>query len=356
MISFIDTFFPVPDYMRIPTVGIDISDRSVKYVELKHTNQGVVTGRFGDHEIAPDVVVGGVIKDKKVLVEVLQKIKTELGILHARVSLPEEKVFLFDITVPRVGKQDIYDAIVFQIEEQVPLAKDDVVFDYELISADEHRFHVQVHVVPVAMAEAYVEVLSEGGFVPVGLELEAQAIARTLATSVFEKPVIVVDLGRARTNISLIVNGIVTFTKTITASGQKITDAIVAATEVTPKAAEKEKKKIQLSVEKQAAFDDPAYHAAETYAIEIAEAIKKYVSLWERGTENKNKVKHVLLAGGGANLGGLSAYLSEKTGFHVDLVDKYPSEIFSTHKKAPKQNILDFSTATGLALGDFTYD
>ena len=64
-------FFPVPNFLRARSFGLDISDESLKFLELITTKNGIEVGRHGERSIPPGVVESGKIKDPKRLEEVL---------------------------------------------------------------------------------------------------------------------------------------------------------------------------------------------------------------------------------------------------------------------------------------------
>jgi len=63
--------FPPPKFLSMPAVGVDISDSSIHFVELKSGKNGLVVSDFGEKEIATGVIEGGEIKNPKKLIEIL---------------------------------------------------------------------------------------------------------------------------------------------------------------------------------------------------------------------------------------------------------------------------------------------
>ena len=58
-------FFPAPYFLSTPSFGLDISDESIKFVELLTTKNGIRLGRHGERQISPGIVELGKIKDTK---------------------------------------------------------------------------------------------------------------------------------------------------------------------------------------------------------------------------------------------------------------------------------------------------
>ncbi len=84
--------FPVPSRIAMPAVGLDISDHSVKFLELVHSHDGYRVGRFATKEIPEGIIVGGTITKRDALVTLLSDFRKEHGLTFVRASLPEEPI------------------------------------------------------------------------------------------------------------------------------------------------------------------------------------------------------------------------------------------------------------------------
>ena len=62
-------FFPTPNFFAESSFGLDISDESLKFVELIPTNHGIKLGRYGERKIPIGVIESGKIKDLKKMEE-----------------------------------------------------------------------------------------------------------------------------------------------------------------------------------------------------------------------------------------------------------------------------------------------
>ena len=82
--SFFTRVFPTPKFLAMPAVGIDISDDSIRFVELVNKKEGKILSRFGEYKIPAGLVLNGEIQDVEKLSEELKKIKELLdsGIIN----------------------------------------------------------------------------------------------------------------------------------------------------------------------------------------------------------------------------------------------------------------------------------
>ena len=114
-------YFPTPSYLAMNSFAIDISDQSLKYGELLPTSLGLRLGRFGHEKIPSGVVVSGKIEQEENLVNILKALKKKENLNFVRVSLPEEQMYLFTLSLPKASNKEIKDMILLQIEEHIPL-------------------------------------------------------------------------------------------------------------------------------------------------------------------------------------------------------------------------------------------
>ena len=114
--------------------ALDISDSSIKYGELLTTQDGLRLGRFGQVKIPSGVIVSGKIEDEKTLIAILTDLKNRERLHFVRVSLPDEQMYLFTLSIPQIDASNLKEAILLQIEEYILLSALDTTFDYVVIS------------------------------------------------------------------------------------------------------------------------------------------------------------------------------------------------------------------------------
>jgi Tfp pilus assembly PilM family ATPase len=143
-----------------------------------------------------------------------------------RVSLPEEQVYIFNVTIPSMKSGDVRNAIMLQLEDHVPVATIDAVFDYDLFIQTDTEMTFQVAVISQAVIDSYFTLCSKDtGFTPLSFELEAQSIARAIVPEEDKRAFMVIDFGETRTGISVVYKGLVLFTSTIDVGGHNLTEA-----------------------------------------------------------------------------------------------------------------------------------
>ncbi|MCX6753177.1 MAG: pilus assembly protein PilM [Candidatus Nomurabacteria bacterium] len=348
-------FFPIPRFISQPSFGLDISDESIKYIEILQTHNGLHIGHFGEKKIPPGVISSGKITNSTLLKEVLLSIKKEEGMKSVRVSLPEEQVYLFKINVPKEKNTNIREVIELSLEGYVPIPPSEIIFDYEIYNEDEDIFEVQVSAVPKQVVESYISVFKDCNLNVPSFELEAQAAARALIKKDDMETYMIVDFGNERTGLSIISKGLVVFASTLDVGGVMLTKLIEKDFKISFAEAEQVKLKYGLTrnVDKKDVFS-VLLNGVSILRDEIDKNFIYWHTHKDENGKDRPEIKKILLCGGDSNLIGLVEYLSITMHQKVEMADVW-SNIVSHEKYIPTMSFeesLSYSTAIGLALGD----
>src|SRR3989338_8063181 len=92
-------FFPPPKFLDLPSVGIDLSDQSIKFVELEQKGQELRIKHFGEKIFPIGLIQNGEILNRQDLITLIKKFRIENNFEYVHASLPEEKAFLFKTIV-----------------------------------------------------------------------------------------------------------------------------------------------------------------------------------------------------------------------------------------------------------------
>lgn len=349
-------FFSTPKFLEMPSFGLDISDESIKYVELLATEDGIKLGRYGEKKIPPGVIELGEIKDQMKLEGLLYALKNEQNMHSVRVSILESQIYLFKVFLDKDGLTDIRQSIELSLEEHIPIPAPEAIFDYDIIAEHDTNLEIQVAAVQQNIIQLYLSVFTNIGLAVHSFELEAQAIARAIIKKGDPETYMIVDFGEKRTGIFIVTNGIVMFTSTIDIGGDVLDGMIEKNFKVTKP--EAEKMKIQYGLQRNAANKEMFSVLLNSVSI-LKDELTKHFVYWhthedEDGTRNP-PIKKILLCGGDSNLVGLTEYLSVTMKTEVEMANVWIN-ILETEKNIPNidfKHALSFASAIGLALGDF---
>ena len=321
------SLFPPPSYMALPSIGLDISDTSLKYVSFvpsMRTKNIRILDKWGDISIPDNVLQNGEINDVKILTDVLKEFKIKTGAEYVRVSLPEERAYIFETKIKKnVPLKEIHSLLEFRLEENVPISARDALFDYQMLSSDSKSNEVQV-VVAAYQKETvlkYYDVCRAAGLTPLSFEVESQAMARAVVPAQFKDTVMLLDFGRSRTGVGIVQNGDLLYTSTIDIGGRHLSQVL---RKVVGDLAESELTNIKNTSGLIRGVEDArVYEALISTVSVIKDEIASRMQYWHLKDDNRNnrRIKKIILCGGSVNLKGLLEYLTESLGMPCEKAD-----------------------------------
>ena len=353
-----ERWFPTPLLIIPHSVGIDISDSSVKWLGLMPLPEhGYRVSTYGSLDVPEGVVKGGVIHDVQALALVLKEVKKKIpGIIRAHAALPEEPAYVFSMRVPEhTSREQILRLIEFEFEGRVPIPPTAAVYDFDVIEEKgSEGVEIGVTVFPRDIAESYAQAFAAAGLELFSLEIEARSISRAIIGGIDEPITLVVDFGLARTGFAVVKCGIPIFTSTVEIGGAGLTRALIEQLSFSDKEAEVFKNEKGLL-----STDENAKKAVETMkssALMLAEEVGRHFHYWdtrrdEHG-ERMTPVGRVLIVGGSSNLKGLSDVIAMKVQAPTSRGNIW-GNICSFDDYIPpidRRVSLQFATAAGLAL------
>ncbi len=357
MKSFFIDFFPPPDYLSMPAVGLDISDLSIKYAELMRKDGDIAIRNFGEMLMPAGMIEAGEIKDKEKLIEFLKPLKKEFKSKYIISCLPEEKAFLAKFEIPIMKDEDIKSALEMQIEENVPLTSQEAIFDFDVIKGapDSNHFDIFMIAFHKNTVNDYTEVFTGAGFEPLVFEMEVQAAARTMVPKGEKGALILVDFGRTRTSMAIVSDGQVYFSSTLRVAGQEIDKMLMKNLGVDQFQAEKIKKEQGFTKD-----NEKIFNSILPIVSVIKDEVGKAIDYWNSRVKNDQakKISKILLCGGDSNLFGFSEYISYELKLPVELGNPWVN-ILSFDKHIPEielKDALKYATALGLALREARYE
>lgn len=358
--------------------GLDISDSSLKILQLKRKRKKFFLNSFGEEKIESGLIEGGEIKNERKLIEVIKsaikkvkgkKIKTK----YCVVSLPEEKAFLQVIKMPQMPEEDLKSAVVFESENYIPLPIDQVYLDCQVVSSltpDSKKLDVLIAAVPKEIVNSYLSVLKKSNLKPIAFEVESQAIVRALIEKeTTSHPVLIIDLGATRTSFIIFAQNSIRFTCSIPVSSIHFTELIAKNLSINFSEAEELKKKygleqkIAIKLKEQTIKQEKReiFEALIPALVDLVQQIKKHLDFYETHffspdlKPSERKIQKILLCGGGANLKGLLEFLTVELKIPVEMGNPWVN-VFPGKKEVPGlsfEKSLGFTTAIGLAQREY---
>src|SRR3989338_3076725 len=356
--SFFSHVLQPPSYLNLPVFALDISDRSFKYIQFEKTSQGRRVRTFGSDVLPDGLIQSGVITDTSKLAAILREKLADKAFHYVALALPEEKGFVRTIRIPQVAPEELREAISLQLEEYVPLSPEETSFAYHVLPETiPNSMDVLIAAYPTQLITVYRDTMEQAKFIPVALEIESQAIARSVIPTTEEKDAtLVIDIGLTRTSFLFAKNGYTQLTSTIPIGGITMHESIRKALRVSETKAEQLKKDYGIG---RAREGKDVYDALLPLITSIEEEIQRSVEFWreeiykEKKTQKPAELNRIYLCGREANLIGLPQYLSAQLQKPVSLPNVWINAL-PNQQVVPEiefRDSLGYATSIGLALG-----
>lgn len=360
--SIVSRYLPPPEILRLPSVGIDISDTSLKYVAFKPSplgKKGLRLTHWGDIPIPAGVISGGDIQDVPTLAKCVAEVRQKTGIAYAHLSLPDEHVYLFETDIGADAKQkEIRSLLEFKLEENVPLSAQESYFDYQIFESDEEEetLSVAVTVSARSIIDGYLETCRLAGVTPLSFEAEPAAMARSVLLQGDMDTKLLVDFGHLRTGIGIVHKGVLLYTSTIDIGGNELSASLRKSLGDRP---EKELTEIKNT---QGLVQDSNNTVPSEAMIATVSAIKDElgvrVDYWNgRSASGPDRfIEQIVLSGGSANLRGLCPYLTQTLGIETVLANVWQNAFDLENFIPPidRRHSYGYATAIGLGLAPFS--
>lgn len=347
--------FAPPRYLALPLSGIDLSTSGVKAVRLTDNTHGLQLAGYAEERLPAGAFTDGEIVDRATVVKAIIAAARAADISTANTALPEPKSFLFETTAPGIGVSELRVAIEQHLDELIPLPPQETDFDIVEVARVENG---DALIAGVGFAQRIVDdtlsVFDQASIQVHGLEGETFATARALLPQGDKSTVLIIDIGKTTTKISIVAQRIPRFATTIGIGGHALTLAVQKYFGVT----ETEARKVKSERGIVPAHGNEEYLAAMLSTVSaIRDEIFQRLDYWQGKAVlggAHEPVSYAILAGGNASVRGLSEYLEGALQIPVAVGDVF-TNLASRDVWVPSLDYtesLAYATAIGLALYD----
>ncbi|MCK5490318.1 MAG: type IV pilus assembly protein PilM [Candidatus Pacebacteria bacterium] len=350
-------------------LGIDIGTTGIRVVQLMQTEKGIKLENYayletkeylevkGEHASFNDIKMS----NNKIVIDLRNVImKAKLDTKKVIMSIPTASAFSSTITLPDVSESEMAKAVDFEARRYIPIPLNEVVFDWSVIKkikkakkdSSDKKFENEILLVAISKetTNKYVNIVKELGLELVSLETEPFSLARCLVGK-DEGVFAIVDMGNKMTSISIVENGSLSGSHSISGTGgEEITKMISRGFNVDLNRAEK--LKIDFSSNKNSEVENKMFDIILPMVNILVSEINNVNDL--HFVNNKEKVKKIILTGGSVGIPGLVKHLTKELDIPVEVGNSWKNIICNTalHDKLEKNSPF-FSVAVGLALRGF---
>lgn len=334
--SFFD-LFPPPAFLTMPSVGISVESDAIRVVDFGSKHGQLFLKKSAEVKLETGAITAGEIIKPEYLVGVFKKIRAEHGVKYARVALPEEKAYVYEVVLPLPENGgDLSEGVEFSLSQNIPLSPAEVVFDFVVVEdpfpvAGVMSVKVIVSAYPSGIVETWVDILKQSGITAITFVPESQAIAHSVVQTGDTRTVIVCHFFKDKTILAIVSNNFVYFATAVSHNIENPSNILQSH----------EGEKIAESVELLAVRDE----------------LKKVYTYWNskqgiKGPKDPKSIKNIIVTGHVEHMPDVSDYLGKHSEIPVVLGNVW-TNVFSLDKQVPEiefEQSLTLATAIGAAL------
>lgn len=335
-------------------VGIDFGNHSVKAVELKDlSSPNPVLVNFGSQPTPHGVINSADLDHQAKLSDALKELYDGSRIKNKKVvlAIPESAVFTRFLELPGIKDEEIQNAVFYEAKQYIPIPLEDVQMSFIKIgfNADKNAPRVLLVAAPRKIVEIYINVSVKAGLEPIAIETESIAMGRAMYRAVQEKQLVMLDFGADTTDMSVMSDGFLVFSQSISIGSDSLTQAIVNQFNFEYVQAEEYKRNYGLV---QDVLEGKVALALKPIVDSIITEVRRGIEFYKSKTLMPAPTRY-MLNGDGALLPGLSEYITSSLGVQAQIADPWMNiSIPGKYNDVINKSKPSYSVAIGLALKD----
>jgi type IV pilus assembly protein PilM len=301
--------------------GLDIGSDSIKMVEIEGRKDNFQLLTLGTIKTTGMGMSSDSERDLVAVAEAIRRLKKEIKVSTNNVvaSVPDRNIFSHLIEIPKMGKDELNQAIPWEAENIIPHPLSEVNLDWEVIEDDElasqNKMKVLLVAAPKALVSKYLKVLKLAELEPIALESEFLSTIRCLKNAVANNDLMVANLGLKSLDLVLVRKGSLILTRSLPTGGEALTRALSTTLSMEQAAAEEYKKTYGLSNQ----LEGKVASALEPILRVLENEIKKAAHFYEEKTNETLKL--LIITGGSALLPGLAEYFTQSLNLEVQIAN-----------------------------------
>lgn len=337
-----------------PLFGLDIGHNTLRVMELDLDHSLPRLKGYGSIAFDETAVVDGVIVKPELVAKAAVHLFTkslvgDISTKRVAVSLPANRALTRAVRLPKIGSNDIAEAVQTEAEQYIPGHAENLYLDYTTLHEDNDGIEVFIVAMPKQIVDSYLVLTRLLGLETVLFDTSIGASARLFARDPQSHvPSLLIDFGTTSTDLAVYNKGIVVL-GTVAFGGEDITRAISQKLNVTPSEALVLKSRYGLTssaVQKQVA------EAIEPALDQLKKEIRRVIRYYEQRYEKEPTIGQIVTMGGGANMPGMADYLTDRLRLPARSFDPAPYIDFGHLRHFYNADRASYVTAAGLAVID----
>mgnify|MGYP005812331739 CR=1 FL=1 len=343
-----------------PLFGLDIGHGSLKVMQfdeksLEAGNKPRMTG-YGTASFDESAIDDGAIAKPEIIAESLLKLFKghligDITTNRVAVAIPSYRTFSRSIILPNLSNKELDDAVRLEVEQYIPVPIDDLYLDYTPASIhnvkEDGTLELFAVAVPKKIVDSYLNLTEMAGLETVLIESTMGSAGRLLAQDNHDDMAsMIIDFGSISADLSIYDKTILA-TGTVPAGGLTFTDAIQKKLDVSHAEAALIKTKYGLGMSKK---QKEILNALEPTLQQVVKEIRRMIRYYTERYGSERPIGQVVTLGGGANMPGLSDYLTNALRLPVRTYDPWTYIDYKGLQPPAHVDKPMFATVAGLGL------
>ena len=298
--------------------GLDVGSSAVKVVALRDDDGTFTLTGLGVAPLRSDAIVDGAIKEPAAVSNAIKEAVTSAGVTgtDAAISICGRELIIKKVQIPAVPAKELHDAVQLEAEHHIPFAIDEVFIDYHVVGQHESNLDLILVAVKKSKVTEYVTVVEDAGLNPLIVDVDSFALGNQFEASGApegDEAVALIDIGASVMKTNVLRNGATIFARDIPFGGNQYTQAISQRLSIPFEDAEAAKLGKNRSVEW-----DNVVPAIDEVSHELALEVQRTFDYFASTAESE-RIGKIVLAGGCAQIAGLTEYLASNWGIPVEV-------------------------------------
>ena len=343
-----------------PIFGLDVGHGSLKVMQIEAAPKGRgkqraprITG-YGVAGFDSSAIDNGVIVKPEIIAEALFNLfKGQLiGDVSARrvaIAIPTYRSFSRSMQLPKLSARELDDAVRLEAEQYISVPLSDLYLDFAITRKGAEADDYLAIAVPKEIVDSYLALARMVGLEVMLVETTMAADSRLFAHDRYNDIAsVIIDFGSLTADVSIFYRNMLV-TSTVPAGGLVFTNNIKDGLGVTLAEAGIIKTKYGLSVSKKQA---EIAAALEPTLQQLTKEIRRMIRYHEEHYAGEKAIGQVIMLGGGANMPGMSEYLTNSLRLPVRVHDPWEYLDYSGLQAPNRADKLMFATVAGLSLAN----
>ena len=271
----------------------------------------------------------------------------KLDASDVRLSLPESVIANKVIEVPVLTNAELASAIGWQAEQYIPIPKDDLSLEYQVLVRPEKKSpEAKMKVLLVASRKSFIEKINSIflnlGIEPTVMETQMFSVIRALDLTSDDPETLIVHMGASNLDLAVVANGMFEFIFSSKNGSQLLTNSIAQSFGLDLKQAEEYKITYGLNIEQlEGKLVQVMLPIVNNVVVEIQKALRYFSQLHPGQT-----IKRVVLSGGPSEMIGFSQYLAQQINTEILLMAPFAK----AKGQIPENKQLHYTVCMGLLM------